>query len=98
MASPRHSFGAHDCGSPFLGQLDEMIQGPLKFRCLHVVSEAAKAGISPSSIDRVTTRMPQAAESSHMPVTDPRFLERARQPVAVELRIVSRARDSSNID
>jgi hypothetical protein len=78
MASPRHSFCTHDCGSPFLRQLDELIQSLLKFRCLHVISEAAKAGISPTSIDRVTTRMPQTAESSHMPVTDPRFLERAR--------------------
>jgi len=78
MASPRHSFGAHDCGSPFLGQSDELIQGLLKFRCLHVISETAKAGIPPTSIDRVTTRMPQAAESSHVPVTDPRFLDRTR--------------------
>jgi hypothetical protein len=78
MASPRHSFGAHYCGLPFLGELDELIQGRLKFRCLHVISEAAKAGISPPCIDRVTERMPQAAESSHMPVTDSCFLERAR--------------------
>src|SRR5581483_504205 len=98
MASPWHSFGAHDRGLPFFGQLDKPIQRLLKFRSLHVVSEAAKAGISPSRIDRVTTRMPQAAESSHMPVTNPRFLEPARQPVAVELRIVSRARDRTNID
>jgi hypothetical protein len=98
VASPRDSFGAHDCGLSFLGQLDEVIQGVSKFRCLHVVSEAAKAGISPSSVDRVTTCMPEAAESSHMPVSDPRSLERARQPVAIELRIVSRTWDGPNID
>ena len=33
-----------------------------------------------------------------MPVTDSRFLERARKSVSVELRIVSRAWDRSNID
>jgi hypothetical protein len=70
MTSPGYSFGTHDCGSPFFRQFDELIQSLPKFRCPHVVSEAAKAGISPSSIDRVTTRMPQAAESGHVPITD----------------------------
>jgi hypothetical protein len=76
MTSPGHSFGTHDCGSAFFGKFDELIQSFLKFQCLHVVSEAAKAGISPSSVDRVTTRMPQAAESRHVPITDSSVLKR----------------------
>jgi hypothetical protein len=75
MASPGQSFGAHDCGSPFFCQFDEPIQSLLKFRCLHVISEAAEAGISPTCIDGVATRMPQAAESSHVPITDSSFLK-----------------------
>jgi hypothetical protein len=98
MASPGHSFGTHDCGSPFLGQLDELIEGLLKLRCLHVISEATKAGISPTGIDRVTTRVPQTAKSSYVPITNSRFLKRAGQRVAVELGIVPRAWDGSNID
>src|SRR5450759_180168 len=97
MVSPRHSFGTHDCGPPFLGQLDELLEGLLKLRCLHVISEAAKAGISPTSIDRVTTRVPQTSKSSYVPITDSRFLKRAGQRVAVELGILPRAWDVSNI-
>jgi hypothetical protein len=78
MAAPRHGFGAHDDGSSLLGPMNELVQGFLKFWRLHVVGKAPEAGISPTSIDRVTTRMLQAAQSSHMPVTDPGFLERTR--------------------
>jgi hypothetical protein len=78
MASPRNSFGTHNCGSPFLGEFDEPIQGFLKFRCLHVISEAAEAGISPPNIDGVAMRMPQSTKSSHVPISDPSRLKRVR--------------------
>ena len=42
--------------------------------------------------------MPQTTESSHMAVTDSCLLERAGQSIAVELRIMSRSRNGSNID
>ena len=77
MAPPRYGLGAHDCGSSLLGQMNELVQGLLKFWCLHVVGEAAEAGISPTCIDGVATRMPQAAKSSHVPVTNSRLLKRA---------------------
>jgi len=51
MAPPRHGFSAHYRSPSFLGDLDELIEGLLKFRRLHVVGEAAEAGISPTSID-----------------------------------------------
>jgi hypothetical protein len=98
MTPPRHGFGAHYCSASLFGQMDKLVQRFLKFLRLHVVGESAEAGISPTSIDRVTTRMPQTAKFSHVPVTNPSFSERARQPAAVELRIVSRARDRSNIN
>jgi hypothetical protein len=78
MTSPRHRFGAHYCGSPFFTYFDELIQGLLKFWCLHVIGKAAEACISPTSIDRIATRMPQATECSHMLVIDPHLLQRAR--------------------
>jgi hypothetical protein len=78
MATPRHSLGAHNSGSSNLGQLNELVQGFRKLRRLHVISEAAEAGISPGSIDRVRMRMPQAAKPGHMLIVNPRFLERAR--------------------
>jgi hypothetical protein len=98
MAAPRHGFGAHDDGSSLLGPMNKLVQGFLKFWRLHVVGEAAEAGIFPSSVGRVTTRVPQTAKPSRMPVTNPRLLERAREAALVELRIVSRAWDRSNID
>jgi hypothetical protein len=73
-------------------------QGFLQFWGLHVIGEAAEAGIFPSSVGRVTTRVSQTAKPSHMPVANPCLLERARKSVLVELRIVSRAWDRSNID
>jgi hypothetical protein len=54
MTSPGHSFGAHYRGSPVFTDFDELIQGSLKFWCLHVIGEPAEARISPPSIDRVT--------------------------------------------
>ena len=78
--------------------MNELVQGFLKFWSLHVVGEAAEAGISPSRVGRVTARVPQTAKPSRMPVTNPRFLEGTREPALVELRIVSRAWNRSNID
>ena len=78
--------------------MDELVHGQPKFLCLHVVSEAAEAGVFPCCIDGVAARMPQTAESSHMAVTDSCLLERAGQRIAVELRIMSRSRNGSNID
>jgi len=51
MAPPRHGFSTHYRSPSFLGDLDELIEGLLKFWRLHVVGEAAEAGISPTSID-----------------------------------------------
>jgi hypothetical protein len=98
MAAPRHGLGAHDDGSSLLSPMNELVQGFLKFWRLHVVGEAAKAGIFPSRAGRVTTRVPQTAKPSHVPVTNPRLLKRARKAAFVELRIVSRAWNRSNID
>jgi hypothetical protein len=78
--------------------MKELVQGLLKFRCLHVVSEAAEAGISPTCIDGVATCMPQTAKSGHVPITNPNLLKRAGQSVSVELRVVARAWDRSHID
>lgn len=42
--------------------------------------------------------MPQTAKCSHVLITNSRFLKRAGQRFAVELGIVPRAWDGSNID
>jgi len=98
MAPPRYGFGAHDCGSSLFGQMNELVQGLLKFRRLHVVSESAEAGISPTYIDRVVMRMPQTAKPGHVPIPNRSLLKRAGQPAEVKLRVVSRAWDRSHID
>lgn len=78
--------------------MNKLVQGFLKLGRLHVVGKAAEAGISPRSVDRIRTRVPETAKSRHMLVTNPRFPERTRQPALIELRIVSRAWDRPNID
>jgi len=51
MAPPRHGFSTHYRSPSLLRDLDELIEGLLKFWRLHVVGEAAEAGISPTSIN-----------------------------------------------
>ena len=78
MAAPRHGFGTHDDGSSLLSPMSELVQSFLKFWRLHVVGEAAEAEISPSSVSRVTTRVPQTAKLWRMPVRIPAFWSERR--------------------
>src|SRR6185312_3347289 len=50
VAAPGNGFGAHDGGAALAGEGDEVVEGLLEFRGLHVVGIAAKAGIAPACV------------------------------------------------
>ncbi len=66
MTAPRNSLSAHDCGSALTCKPDKGIQRFLELRSLHVIRITAKAGVTPSSIDRVTASVSQSAQLRHM--------------------------------
>jgi hypothetical protein len=92
MTTPRNGFGAHHGDPVAASQLDQLVEILLEFRGLHVVRVTSKGGVSPSDVDGIAVGMAQAAESRHMHVAQSRRLQRFRQPILVELRIVERAR------
>lgn len=97
MTAPWNSLGTHDCGSRLPRHHDKGIQRLLELRTLYVIRITAKAGVVPPRIDRVTASMTESAQLRHMRVSNPHFLQRARQIIAIELRIMPGARDRTHI-
>ena len=97
VAAPRHRFGTHDGGAALGRQLDQLLDGCPELRRLHVVGVAAKRCIAPARVGRIRPWPAQAAEIRHVQVGDPAARHRLLQGVAVELRIVARARHGAHI-
>jgi hypothetical protein len=97
VTPPRHGLRAHDCRPPAARQTNQLPEGSIKLRGLHVVGKAAETRISPGCIDGVAVRMSQTAEGKHMDVLNTGTLKGCRQLILVELRVVPRARDGPYI-
>ncbi len=97
VASPRHSFGAHDRSAFFAGDLHQCFQPLREFLARHVVGESSEGSIAPTEIQGIFHRAAQSAELLEMPVTYERISKRFLQFIFIELRIVSRLRDRPNI-
>ena len=52
----------------------------------------------PSGIEGITTRMPEAAQTGHVPVMKAGGMQGRRQFTSIELRIVPRTRDGAYIN
>jgi hypothetical protein len=98
VTPPRDGLCAHDCRSPAPRQANQLLEGSVKFRSLHVIGKATEACVSPAGIDGVATRVSQTAEGRHMDVLNSGNLQGYRQLIFVKLRVLPRARDSSYID
>ena len=98
MTTPGHRLGAHQHDALLLRQVDATLQAVFELRGLHVVGIATEAGIAPTGVRRVGPRTPQAAQPGHVSVVDLRAVQSRRQLVAIELGIVSRARDRPHVD
>src|SRR6266550_427651 len=93
MTAPRHGLSTHQCNSLLPGMRDQLLQSNLKLRRLHVICIPSKALVPPASVDRVPQGMTQTAKPGHMAIADAGTSQGARQCRAVELRIVTRARN-----
>lgn len=98
MATPRNRLCTHQCDTLALCERYAPVETLPKRRRLHVIGVTAEAGISPRHIDGVWSGAPQAAQSRYVPVVNPSSVERQRQLVSVELRIVPRPRDGAYVD
>ena len=98
MTAPGNSFGAHDCNPLRPGKGYQILQIFPELRRLHVIGEAAEAGVMPSGIEGTTTGMPEAAQTRHVPVMKAGGMQGRRQFTSIELRIVPRTRDGAYIN
>jgi len=98
MASPWDSFGTHQRGRFHLRERNARVQAVPEFRRLHVVGVTAKAGVPPPGVSGVAAGTPTPAQPGQMGVVNVKCEERRAQPVAPELRIVSRVRDRPHVD
>ena len=97
MASPRYGFGAHDRNWLASSHFGQRLQALFEFRRLHIVGEPAEGEIAPACIERIFSRMTQAAQLGHVRVADVCALQRVRQLVHIELRIVARSGNLAHV-
>src|ERR1035437_6099326 len=88
MTSPGHGFGAHDCNLVSFCGLKKGLDAGLEFRRLHIIGEAAKRGVVPSHVERVSPDVAQSAQPLHVRVPNAGPKQRLRQCVSIELWIV----------
>ena len=98
MAAPGNGFGAHQRGGSFRGEFDGALKPGFKFRRLHVIGIAAKAGVAPAEIDGVRAGVAQAAQAFQMAIADACGVQARGQRIGIELRIVAGFRDGANVD
>jgi hypothetical protein len=98
MTAPWNSLSAHQDDTLLRCQLDRSVQASPESRCLHVVGITPKTGISPPGVWGVLSSTPAATQPGEVAVMDPKAMERPRQSVAIELRIVPRHRNRAYVD
>ena len=74
MTAPGHRFSAHQY-AVLVRQSDQFFETLIKFRRLHVICIATERGISPSHVDGIAFRAAQTAESRHVNVCEPGFVQ-----------------------
>src|SRR5580700_1049039 len=98
MAPPWDRLGTHQRARFRLSKLNGAFERGFKFRSLHVVRESAETRIAPAEVDRAWSRSPEPAEFLDGCVRNSRGAQRFGKRFAIELRIVTRARNRSNVD
>jgi hypothetical protein len=98
MTAPWNGLSAHQNDTLLRCQLDRSVQASPESRRLHVVRIAPKTGISPTDVWGVLSSTPTATQPGQVAVVNPRAMERPRQSVAVELRVVPRHWDRPYVD
>ncbi len=98
VTSPFHSFRAHDGDTFFRGGFDQDIESLAEIWSLHVVGISTEGFVPPGRVDRVCPRVAQTAQFRHVPVLNARVLQTAGQNIAIELRVMARPGNGTNIN
>jgi len=98
MAAPGNGFGAHDGAEFCLRQSFEARESGGEVWSLHVVGEAAKAGVVPAGVDGIGVRVAQATELRQVRVSNVRVANGFSERVAIELRIVAGLGNGAHVD
>ena len=98
VTAPRHRLRAHQNDALSSRKIQATAQAVVELRSLHVIGVATEAGVTPSRVDRIRSRVAQPAKPRHVPVMNSRAMKCWGQLVAIELRIVPGPRNRSHID
>ncbi len=98
MTPPRHRLRAHQYNPIALRRPNQRLHRLPELRRLHIIRIPAKRQIPPSRIRRTRARPPQPAQRRPVFISNPRRLQRRRQPLPPELRIRPRPRHRANVD
>jgi hypothetical protein len=90
--------GAHDRYTVFAARANERRERVAKFLGLHIIGKAPKTSVSPAGIRRILAGTPQAAQRLQMHVLEMPGFQAAGQGAVVELRIMARPRDRTDVD
>lgn len=98
VTTPGDCFGAHDGGGAEGVEREELVEVLGKFRGLHMVGIPAEGVVAPAGIGGVLPRVAESTETGKVTVLDPRISEGGGQGIPVELRVIARLGDGSDID
>ena len=98
VAAPGYGLRAHERQLLVRRGSHDLLEAGGESGALHVVGVAAKREIAPAGVRGIRSRFTQPAERRHVRIADTRRLQRVGQRVAVELRVVTRARHGAHVD
>lgn len=98
MTAPGHRLRTHQDDSLVLRQGNDPIETRSEQRRLHVIGIATKARVAPAGVVGLSPRFPQSAKSRDVPVVNSSAVQGRRKSGPVELRIVARSGESSDVD
>ena len=68
MTAPRNGFSAHNRDPLGPRKFYQIFQMLTELRRLQIVGKTAEAGVTPSGVERIPARTPEAAQSGHVRV------------------------------
>ena len=98
VTAPWHRLCTHHNDALSFRKIDATQQAVLELLGLHVVGVATEAGVTPSRVNRVRSRVAQPAKPCYVLVVNSGAMKCWRQLIAIELRIVPGSRNRSDIN
>jgi len=98
MASPGQNLRTHNSNLTILSQLNQLVDPVRELFRLHIVSESSEGRVPPIRVHGIRLGMTQTTQLPHKNVFDCGLFQALGQRFPVELWVVPRARDCSDID